>query len=230
MPAPAAHLELMCQGEAFFLEQMARLDDGAFARPSALPAWTRAHVVAHCARNADALGNLLDWARTGVETPMYATAEERAAGIEASARQDASSLRTDASGASSRLVAGADALPSEAWDAPVRSARGRAITAADVPWMRIRETWVHAVDLEAGATFAELPEAVVVGLVDEVAAGLAGRADCPAVVVRSGDRTWRIGPHGHGEEVNGDLPTILAWLIGRPAGDALEAPAVPTWL
>ena len=230
MPAPAAHLELMRQGEAFLLARVDMLDDAAFDEPCALPGWTRSHLLAHCARNADALGNLFAWARTGVETPMYASAEERAAGIEASARQDAASLRTDVQDSSSRLLATADALPPAAWDAAVRTARGRAITAADVPWMRIRESWVHVVDLDAGATFADVPEAVLVELIDEVAGGLAGRVDCPAAIVVGGDRTWRIGPGGDAVEVRGDLPEVLAWLIGRPGGEALGAPPVPAWL
>ena len=50
----------MRRGEAFFLDQVATLDDDDFAGPSGLPDWSRAHVVAHVARNADALGNLFD--------------------------------------------------------------------------------------------------------------------------------------------------------------------------
>jgi maleylpyruvate isomerase len=36
-----------------------------WAAPSALPGWSRAHVLTHVARNADAMINLLTWARTG---------------------------------------------------------------------------------------------------------------------------------------------------------------------
>ena len=43
--------------------------------------------------------------------------------------------------------------------------------------MRVRESWVRAVDLGAG-TWADLPPGVVDRLVDEVAGGLAGRHDC----------------------------------------------------
>src|SRR6266511_2471447 len=45
------------------------LDDGAVAAPSLLPGWTRGHVLTHLARQADAITNLLTWARTGVDTP-----------------------------------------------------------------------------------------------------------------------------------------------------------------
>ena len=52
---------------------MTRMGDDAFAKPSGLPDWTRAHVLTHVARNADAMVNLLTWARTGVPTPAYAS-------------------------------------------------------------------------------------------------------------------------------------------------------------
>ena len=44
-----------------------------------LPGWTVGHVLTHVARNADAYTNLLTWARTGVETPAYASPEAREA-------------------------------------------------------------------------------------------------------------------------------------------------------
>ncbi len=228
----------MRAGEEHFLAQVASLDDAELARPSALPGWDRAHVVAHVARNADAVGNLFTWARTGAETPMYASAEARNAGIEASSAQAPAALRDDVAAASARLLAAVDDLPAEAWRAAVRTGRGRLITATDVPWMRVRETWVHAVDLAAGAAFADLPRAVTGALIDEVAAGLAGRDDCPPVVIHAdGGGRWRLGPEGDPTDVTGDRPTILAWLIGRDDGRALQVtsaggvvPTLPAWL
>ena len=42
----------------------AALDPAQVAGPSRLSGWTRGHVLSHLARNADALVNLLTWART----------------------------------------------------------------------------------------------------------------------------------------------------------------------
>jgi maleylpyruvate isomerase len=53
------------------------LDDARFASASTLPNWTNAHIVAHLHFNAEAIGRLVSWARTGVETPMYSSAEQR---------------------------------------------------------------------------------------------------------------------------------------------------------
>ena len=50
------------------------LTDAEVAEPSLLPGWTRGHVLTHLARNADGLANLLRWAGTGIETPVYASA------------------------------------------------------------------------------------------------------------------------------------------------------------
>ena len=231
MPAPGETLDWMRDGEARVLGFVAHLDDDALAAPSRLPGWDRAHVVGHLARNADALQNLVTWARTGIETPMYASVKQRADGIEEAAAQDADTLRSDVVAASERLLTALDALGDETWDAPIRTARGRPITAAEIPWMRVRENWVHAVDLGTGATLADMPAGAVDRLVDEVAGGLAGRDDCPAVTLTATDRDpgrhWTIGPEGDGTEVSGTAAELLAWLIGREPGDY---PPVPAWL
>jgi len=231
MPAPGETLDWMRDGEARVLGFVAHLDDDALAAPSRLPGWDRAHVVGHLARNADALQNLVTWARTGIETPMYASVEQRADGIEEAAAQDPDTLRSDVVAASERLLTALDALGDETWDAQIRTARGRPITAAEIPWMRVRENWVHAVDLGTGATLADMPAGAVDRLVDEVAGGLAGRDDCPAVTLTATDRDpgrhWTIGPEGDGTEVSGTAAELLAWLIGREPGDY---PPVPAWL
>src|ERR1044071_5429214 len=69
------------------LRTVADLDPAAVAKPSLLPGWTAGHVLTHVARNADALTNLLTWARTGVETPPYPSPEAREAGIQDGARR-----------------------------------------------------------------------------------------------------------------------------------------------
>ena len=62
---------------------------------SLLPGWTRAHVLGHLARDADAMRNLLVSARTGQDRPAYASADARQAGIEHSASLRAGELVAD---------------------------------------------------------------------------------------------------------------------------------------
>src|SRR6476619_4300489 len=91
-------------GERTVAGHVERLSDDELAAPSALPDWSRAHVVAHIARNADALVNLLDWARTGVETPMYPSREARNAGIDQTAALSPADLKADYSAACARFA------------------------------------------------------------------------------------------------------------------------------
>ncbi|MGW0202053.1 maleylpyruvate isomerase N-terminal domain-containing protein, partial [Nonomuraea sp. NPDC003201] len=65
------------------LATAASLSDADLAEPSLLPGWTRGHVLAHVAQNADSHLNLLTWAKTGVKVPQYASHEARTAAIEA---------------------------------------------------------------------------------------------------------------------------------------------------
>ena len=84
-PSPDVARRWWADGELVVAGLVDRLGDEELAADSALPGWSRAHVVAHLARNADALVNLLTWARTGVETPMYPSRAVRDADIETTA-------------------------------------------------------------------------------------------------------------------------------------------------
>src|SRR5580693_2606187 len=80
---------------ALLVETAAGLSDEQVRAASGLPGWTRGHLLAHIARNADSLRNLLIWARTGVETPQYATPDEREEGIAAGADRPAAEQAAD---------------------------------------------------------------------------------------------------------------------------------------
>ena len=78
-----------------------------------------------------------------------------------------------------------DALDDQSWRVEVRSALGRTIPAAEIPWMRVREVWLHAVDLHAGA---HLPAEMIEALLDDVTASLSARDGCHAVLLEPADR------------------------------------------
>jgi maleylpyruvate isomerase len=88
--------------------------------PSLLPGWTRAHVLAHLARNADAIRNLLIGARSGQDRPAYASADARDAGIEQGAAMSARDLMADLADSSMALRTIARQLPDQAWQVQVR--------------------------------------------------------------------------------------------------------------
>lgn len=230
-------LPLMGEGTEQLVRSVAALPDDALRDPSALPGWSRAHVVAHVARNAEALTRLATWARTGVETPMYPDAEARAAEIESSAQASPRVLRDELALTAEALDAALAALDDAGWQAQVRTALGRAIPATEVPWMRIREVWLHAVDLDAGASVADLPPEIVDALLDDVTATMSARDDCPRAILAPTDReqTWSLGPGAGAVEVRGAAADVVGWLIGRTDGSILSTdggalPGAPRWL
>ncbi len=236
MTVPRDRIEWMRGGEVFFLDRLDSLSDEALRDPSGLPGWSRAHVVSHFSRNARALINLLDWARTGVPTPMYPSVEARAEGIEEGSHQSASELRAEAVAASKNLQEQVAAMPADAWDGEIKTALGRTTTGAEVPWMRVRESWVHALDLDAGASVEELPEPVVVALLDEVTLTIGSRDDCPGYRLFATDssREWAFGADD-AVELRGTQATLLGWLIGRTHGEGVDCaadapPEAPRWL
>jgi maleylpyruvate isomerase len=224
-------------GEDFARARVEELDDDALTRPSRLPGWSRAHVVTHLARNADALVNLLTWARIGVETPMYASLEAREHAIEAGARRAGPELRADLDASVRRLEDAVASMPEDAWANEVRTRKGRAIPASDVLWLRIREVWVHAVDLGGSASFADIPRAVATALVDEAAATMGADPAAPAVelVATDGAETWHLGGPAGASRVSGSLGDLMAWLLGRNDGSGVVAeggrlPDLPAWM
>ena len=48
-------------------------------------------------------------------------------------------------------------LPGDAWHHTVRTIQGREVPATETVWMRSREVWIHAVDLDNGASFRRHP-------------------------------------------------------------------------
>ena len=73
--------------------QLAGLSDAALDGPTALPGWNRRYLFSHLAANADALRNLVHWARTGEERRMYASAQAREEDIAAGALAPSAELR-----------------------------------------------------------------------------------------------------------------------------------------
>jgi maleylpyruvate isomerase len=180
--------------------------------PSQLPGWTRKHVAAHLALNAEALCNLVEWAHTGVEKPMYSSVDQRNADIEAGALRPVGELLPWYDESAHQLATAMATLTDEQWQAPVRTAQGREVPATEILWMRSREVMIHAVDLGTGVTFADLPD----DFLEELCADI---------------RTKR----GDVPELRGPLPEIAAYLAGRPyegvlTADGSPAAPLPPWL
>ncbi|GAB2882897.1 maleylpyruvate isomerase family mycothiol-dependent enzyme [Streptomyces mayteni] len=209
-----AALDWVAEGTALCRRAMAGLDEPAFRASSPLPGWSRKHVVAHLAGNAEAIGNLVRWARTGERTPMYGSPEERGAAIEAGAALPAERLVAWFDQSALALADAMAELTAEQWRAEVTTAQGRTVPAAETPWMRAREVLVHAVDLGTGVGFADMPEPFLAALREDVLAKR-GREIVPVV--------------------HGDPAEVTAYLAGRPSvgvttADGSPAEPLPPWL
>ena len=175
----------------------------------------------------------MDWAATGVETPMYSSTEQRAQEIAEGATLNPAALRNLFSHTVARLDEKWRHLPDTAWQAQVRTAQGRLVPAEETAWMRTREVWIHAVDLDNGGRFGDFPTVVLDSLLDDIVgmwrkkdlgAGIALEIDGrEPVVVNDGVETTHT--------VRGDLPGVVRWAAGRGAvGITGGAPAPPRWL
>ena len=200
------------------LESASGLSDEQMREPSLLPGWTRGHVLTHIARNADGLRNLLIWAQTGVETPMYPSAEARASDIEAGASRSGDELKADAMLSAKSLIEKARELPEEAWLAEVRLIRGPAQPAWSMLDRRLFEVEVHHVDLGAAYRPADWPDWFVSDELYRVCGRLAANPETPVAVLSDAGsgRQYFLRTEGESDlAITGPGYALLAWLIGR---------------
>ncbi|MEU5398070.1 maleylpyruvate isomerase family mycothiol-dependent enzyme [Streptomyces sp. NPDC005963] len=214
MNTPHTTLAWMAEGTALCLRALDGLDETSYGAPSLLPGWSRKQVVAHLAGNAEALGNLVHWARTGEPTPMYSSPEQRTATIESGGTLSGDRLTAWFTDSARTLADAMATLTEEQWSAQVVTVQGRTVPASETPWMRSREVMVHAVDLGAGVRFMDLPTAFLTEL----------RAD---ILTRRGQNAVPV-THGHPADVT-------AYLAGRPHSgvtttDGAPAEPLPPWM
>jgi len=230
---PEQTLGWMRDGTRRLLADLAGLPDSALDAPTALPGWNRRYLLSHVAANADALRNLVYWARTGDERRMYASPEQRDADIAAGAARPASELRAWVRASAAALASDLDGLgESPAWDATVITAQGLTRSASEIPWMRVREVYIHAVDLAAGTSFGDLPAGFLTALLDDVTARRSAKGGGSALAVAASDTggRWEVAGTGAPVPVTAPLAALAAYLTGRPAPDVSSAPPLPAWL
>ena len=234
--APRRVLE---QATGVLYEVVEGLDEAAVRGRSLLPGWSRAHVITHLARNADALVNLLTWARTGVEHLMYASRADRDADIEEG------SPGGDCRCCGRTWTRRASVSPRRRASCPTRrgtrrscTPKGRPLQARQVPWLRLREVWFHLIDLDRGIGFDDLPADFVEEFLDDVVRQFEGRHGRAA---RCGSRRHcRTGVSGAGSStepgssatVRGSASRMLGWLTGRERRGAAcsgTVPELPGW-
>lgn len=221
------------RGTAYLSQRLAELTDDELDGPTLLDGWTRRHLVAHLGYNAAALCRLMDWAATGVETPMYASPEQRAQEIAEGSTLSAAALRNLFAHTVARLDEKWRNLPRSAWQAQVRTAQGRLVPAEETAWMRTREVWIHAVDLGNGGRFGDFPEVVLDSLLDDIVGMWRKKGLGTGLVLEvDGREPLRVVEDAAVEHtVRGPLAGIVRWAAGRGAVGVTGGEATPPrWL
>ncbi|MCS0637358.1 maleylpyruvate isomerase family mycothiol-dependent enzyme [Streptomyces sp. LP05-1] len=207
------------------LSAVARLDDAALGRPSRLPGWTRGHLLAHVARNADALVNVL------AGRPMYISAEARDADIERDARRPLDEQLADLRESADRVRRAGEA-PAD-WERTVELRNGVTDRAARLPFRRLVEVEIHHVDLDVGYELEDLPAAFTEREISFLADRFSGNpAVAPARLLATGGGggagEWRTGgDQGAPVTVSGPAAELVGWLAGRRDGSGLEVTGGP---
>jgi maleylpyruvate isomerase len=212
-------VEEVVRSSARVLGTLADLDDAALREPSLLPGWTRGHVVAHLARNADAIAEVLRGPLLGEVGHMYPSREARDAAIEDGAGRPVGEQVADLIASEGRLLEVAARLAPTLYDEP-----GAALPGAG-GWpvrrggaMRWAELEIHHADLGLGYGPRDWPAAFVVHLLERRARELA--EDGVRLRWRATD-TGSAGGSEEGAEVTGPAAELAWWLVGRGVGGGL---------
>ncbi|WP_338898898.1 maleylpyruvate isomerase family mycothiol-dependent enzyme [Streptomyces sp. TG1A-60] len=220
------------------LTAAAELDNAAVTEPSRLPGWTRGHILAHLARNADALVNVLEG------RPMYVSGEARDAAIERDAPRPLQAQLADIRDSAGRFQDAASVTGD--WSRTVELRNGVTDSASRLPFRRWIEVELHHVDLGIGYELEDLPAEFVQREIKFLADRFRDHPGVPALLIKQDD--GRMIPTGAVEGVTAEQPDsgyrpphldltvsgsradLLGWLAGRRDGSALrvEGGALPS--
>jgi maleylpyruvate isomerase len=239
-PTVSNALLLARRGQAYFSRKLNELRDADFDEPSLLGGWDRRHLIAHVGLNARAITRLVEWAATGVESPMYASPTQRNEEIDFSATLPAQALRNLSDHAAIHLSVEWRDLPDSAWLNTVRTAQGRIVPVSGTVWMRTREVWIHAVDLGNGGRFEDFPPQLLDALLVDILGAWDRRRQAeglPTFLLEAIDRESDPLPSGErpGIVLRGTSAALVRWAAGRGSEgvqtDTGKAPPVPPrWL
>ncbi|WP_432096679.1 maleylpyruvate isomerase family mycothiol-dependent enzyme [Streptomyces sp. bgisy100] len=199
------------------------LTDAVVRAPSALPGWSRAHVLAHLEGVGAALARQARYATRGETVEVYDGGRPaRDAAIEAGAERSAEDLRwavRSMLGSAEEVWSG---LGPEQWRLPVRYRDGEVTTALLAWW---REVEMHTADLLLGHGPNGWSRAFCAHALDF----LAPRAPEGGLtlVAADGPEVRTLGTGERPVTVRGALTDLTAWLAGRVPEDRVDAEPGP---
>ncbi|WP_435768616.1 maleylpyruvate isomerase family mycothiol-dependent enzyme [Nocardioides sp. SYSU DS0651] len=185
--------------------------------------WSRAHVVAHLALNAEALAGVVRGAAEGRAVPMYAAGDARDADIAALSGEPPALVRE-------RLLAATDAfddaltvlgsVPDGATFE--RTPGGRVLPVSVVPALRLREVEIHHADLAVGYSYADWPVTTAAAFLDADAGRHEGEAF--TALATDADLRWLFGDPGPAAPVvRGPVAALAWWATGRELGPVVSS-------
>lgn len=225
--------DLIARADRALVRTVDQLSDAQYAEASQLPGWTRAHVVAHLALNAEGLAGVLHGAHVGQTQPMYASPEARDEDIEELAAAEPAEVRERFMASTSLFAEALDAMHEDDWDGRFeRTPGGPDFALVNVVLMRLREVEIHHADLGAGYSAEDWPDDFAAILLESMT-----KRPYPApfsVRPTDLDRTWRYGDGEAGPVVSGTAAALGWWLTGRGSGEGLTSdagtlPEVESW-
>jgi maleylpyruvate isomerase len=226
-------LELIRRADHSLVRTVDGLPEASWAEPSLLPDWSRGHVVAHLALNAEGLSRVLVGAHTGQPATMYDSPEARGSDIDELAAAPVGDVRSRLLAATTSFQRAMEAMHEKDWDARFeRTPGGPSFAVANLPLMRVREVEVHHADLGAGYSPADWSPEFAVLLLDSMT-----KRPYPAPFITEATdlaRTWSYGDGDGGPRVTGTSADLGWWLTGRGSGEGLACdtdalPRIDPW-
>jgi maleylpyruvate isomerase len=242
-PAPEVLLAGLHKAADDVAADVAKLSDEDVQAPSALPGWTRGHVLAHLAGISNAMARQLEYAARGETIELYdGGMDGRNKAIDMAAGHDAATHLADLTAALARVMKAFDALPGikdssanrTGWYAPISYRGGVVLDGGLALW---RELVIHTSDLLTGKGPETWSRPFCEHLFDFLAARV--QPDDRLVLQPLGLQPLSIGSGTRSTVVSGMITDIAAWLAGREpalgslrasaAADGVDLPALLPW-
>ncbi|CAH0139518.1 MULTISPECIES: maleylpyruvate isomerase family mycothiol-dependent enzyme [unclassified Arthrobacter] len=212
-----------------FLATVDSLSDDEMTVASLCEGWTRADVIAHVASSGRALVNLIEWAASGEERPLYASREARSQAISAVAALPRQELIGELRESARNFAEQAQRLGGDL-AAPEVQVNGKGLPATSIVALRIAEVVVHHQDLGTAWTIEEADPDSLLNALEAVVRSLRAKGAPGMTLVTEERDEWVIG--NGALRVVSDREGLLQWLA---RGDAEHVemdgpvPALPSW-
>lgn len=211
--APARELDWARRGTAYFARLLNDLPATALDEASAVAGFTRRRLIAYIGYHARLTSEMIAWARTGEDGAFPRAARVNEADLEFGVTQPSRALRYLFDHSQAHLNVEWRDLDATGWNGSIADAGGRMISLRSTPVMRAAALWLHAVDLDSGGRFADMPDDLLDRLIVQHAAQ---RLGTHAVALSATDRTGPLLSTRQAKlRVTGRAADIARWLSGR---------------